>query len=128
MTTAVQFPALRPTSRTYTPGSFPTKRFNSINGAGVTRIYGSKSFDASLRMQFLLGDEDTRLVIDCWHEAKGDYTPLTLSNEVYAGITEELQGGIPTYLNWRWAEAPSVESLFPGRSRVTVNLLATLDI
>jgi len=128
MTTAVQFPALRPTSRTYTPGSFPTKRFNSINGAGVTRIYGSKSFDASLRMQFLLSDEDTRLVIDCWHEAKGDYTPLTLNSEVYAGITEDLQGGIPTYLNWRWAEAPSVESLFPGRSRVTVNLLATLDI
>ncbi len=128
MTTAIQFPALRPTSRTYTPGTFPTKRFVSVSGAGTTRIYGSKSSEARLQLQFVLGDEDVRLLVDCWHDAKGDYTPLALSSSVFTGVGEDLLGGIPTYLNWRWAEPPSVESLFPGRSRVTVNLLATLDL
>ena len=48
-----------PTKRTFSPGSYATKRFSSISGAGTTRLYGSKGFDATLRMTFLLNDDDT---------------------------------------------------------------------
>ncbi len=116
-----------PTQRSFTPGKFPTKRFNSISGAGTTRLYGSKEFDASMSMSFLLNDADTCTFMQCWRDAKGSYDTITLPDSFFAGASNVLDCTIPSYLNWRWAEPPSVESLLPGRSRVQVNLVATLD-
>jgi len=116
-----------PTKRTFRPGEFATKRFTSISGSGTTRLYGSKAFDASLQLSFMLNDADTAAFLDCWYAAKGTYDTLELPAEFLAGASDVLDSGVPDYLNWRWAEAPSVESLFPGRSRVQINLVATLD-
>lgn len=116
-----------PTRRSFNPGSYATKRFASISGAGTTRLYGSKGFDASLRLSFMLDDDDTCAVMQCWHDAKGTYDTLTLPEEFFAGSSNLLDCGVPDYLNWRWAEAPSVESVLPNRSRVQINLVATLD-
>lgn len=116
-----------PTRRTFVPGRFATKRFASISGAGTTRLYGSKAFDAQLQMTFVLSDADTCAFLKCWDSAYGDYDTITLPAEFLAGASSVLDCGVPDYLNWRWADAPSVESLFPGRSRVQVNLIATLD-
>ncbi len=116
-----------PTRRTFVPGKFATKRFNSISGSGTTRLYGSKAFDAQLQMTFVLSDADTCAFLKCWDAAYGDYDTITLPSEFLAGASSALDCGVPDYLNWRWADAPSVESLFPGRSRVQVNFTATLD-
>ncbi len=120
--------ACGPTKRTFSPGRYPTKRYNSISGAGTTRLYGSKAFDATLRMTFTLNDEDTCAVMKCWHDARGTYDTITLPDEFLAGSGDLLDCTVPDYLNWRWAEAPSVESVLPGRSRVQINLIATLDV
>ena len=116
-----------PTSRSFKPGQFATKRFTSISGAGTTRLYGSKAFDATLQMSFLLDDADTSAFLNCWNDAKGDYDTVYLPATFYSGASSVLDSAIPDYLKWRWAEAPSVESLFPGRSRVQANFIATLD-
>ena len=116
-----------PTSRRYTPGQYPTKRFNSISGAGTTRLYGSKAFDARLELSLMLKDDDVCAVMKCWHDAKGTYDTITLPPEFLVGSSDLLDCSIPDYLNWRWAEEPSVESVLPGRSRVQINLIATLD-
>ncbi len=117
-----------PTKRTFNPGNYATKRYTSISGAGTTRLYGSKGFDASLQLSFMLDDEDTCKVMQCWHDAKGTYDTLILPEEFFAGSNNLLDCGVPDYLNWRWAEAPSVESVLPNRSRVQINLVATLDV
>ena len=116
-----------PTKRTFKPGQFATKRFTSISGAGRTRLYGSKAFDATLQLSFLLSDSDTCAMLKCWNDAKGIYDTLDLPDEFLAGSSPVLNCGIPEYLKWKWAEAPSVESILPGRSRVQINLVATLD-
>lgn len=116
-----------PTRRSFAPGQYATKRFNSISGAGTTRLYGSKAFDATLEMSFLLNDADVCTVMKCWDDAYGSYDILTLPPEFFVGAGPVLDCTIPSYLNWRWAEAPSVESILPGRSRVQINLVATLD-
>lgn len=116
-----------PTRRSFKPGQFATKRFTSVSGAGTTRLYGSKAFDATLQMTFVLNDADTCAFMKCWDEAKGSYSAITLPAEFFAGDGSTLSCGIPDYLEWKWAEAPSVESLFPGRSRVQANFIATLD-
>ena len=127
---ATSFPSLDtcgPTRRSFQPGRFPTKRFDSISGAGTTRLYGSKAFDATLQLSFLLNDSDTCAFLTCWNNAYGDYDTVKLPEEFFAGSSAVLDCGVPDYLNWRWAEAPSVESILPGRSRVEVNFVATLD-
>ena len=116
-----------PTRRSFTPGGYPTKRFNSISGAGQTRLYGSKAFNATLQMSFMLNDADTCTVMKCWDDAYGSYQTIELPDSFFAGASDLLDCTVPDYLNWRWAEAPSVESILPGRSRVQINLVATLD-
>ena len=128
MTTSFgQLDTCGPTKRTFVPGQYATKRFASISGAGTTRLYGSKAFDAQLRITLLLNDEDTCTVLKCWDDAYGTYDTIELPEEFLAGSSPILDCGVPEYLNWRWAEAPSVESILPGRSRVQINLVATLD-
>lgn len=124
---SVAFPSLCPTRRSYTPGRYPTKRFNGISGSGTTRLYGSKAFDAELQLDFVVDDDGATALLDCWHQSRGGAETLDLPTNVFTGISSSLNATIPAYLSWRWADTPSVESLFPGRSRVQVKLIATLD-
>jgi len=121
------FPAVCPTRRTYTPGNYPTKKVTSINGATTTRLYGSKAYDATMSLSFLLNDTDMASLLDSWHDSRGGFYTLDLPDSVFAGVSSVLQAQIPEYLQWRWAEMPSVESVMPDRSRVQVQLIATLD-
>ena len=122
-----KFPALCPVRRTLTPGNYATKRFTAVSGAGRTRLYGSKAFDATLNLEYLLNDNELSLLLASYHNSRGSYRALTLHPEVFAGIDPVVLAQIPSYLSWRWADTPVVNSLLPGRSRVQVNLVATLD-
>ena len=123
----VTFPAVCPTRRTYTPGQYPTKKTTSINGATTTRLYGSKAFDATMNLSFLLNDAEMASLLNSWHESRGGFYTLDLPDSVFAGVSSDLQAQIPEYLQWRWAEMPSIESVMPDRSRVQAQLIATLD-
>jgi hypothetical protein len=123
----VNFPTLAPTSRNYTAGEFPTKRFNSISGAGTTRLYGSKAYNVSLSLEFVLSDTDLASVLSCYDQAKGSAYGLTLPSTIFDGMSSDVQNQIPDHVTWRWDATPQVESLFPDRSRVRVSLLGTLD-
>lgn len=123
----VDFPALCPTRRTFTPGEYPTRRFTAINGAGRTRLFGSRAFDATLELEYVLNDEDLAALLSCYHEARGSFDELVLDSAVLGGIGDSVRAEIPDYLTWRWESMPTVNSLLPGRSRVRVKLIATLD-
>lgn len=110
-----------------TPGLYPTRRFTAINGAGKTRLYGNKAFDATLNLEYVLTDDDLALLLKSYHDSYGSFTALTLGTQVWEGISPTLLAQIPSYLSWRWAETPQVDSLLPGRSRVRIKLIATLD-
>ena len=120
------FPAVSPTRRSFTPGEYPTKRFDSISGAGTTRLYGSKAFNATLDLEFLLDDAGTAAVLQSWHDSMGGAKVLTLPATLFEGMNGP-ENQIPSYLNWRWSGMPNVESVLPGRSRIRVLLVATLD-
>ena len=50
--TAVSFPALVPSSRSYSPGVFPEQQFQSQNGAVVRVRYGNQRYSSSLSLTF----------------------------------------------------------------------------
>ena len=122
-----EFPALCPTKRDFAPGRYPVRRFTAINGAGRTRIYGNAAFDATLGMQFIVNNAGLESMLECWHTANGTFDELDLPEQIYDGFSQDVQAQFRTYLVWRWAERPSVESLLNGRFRVNVNLVGTLD-
>lgn len=122
------FPALCPNKRDYAPGDFATQRFTAINGAGITRLYGSKPFDATLNLEFNVTDAELQEVLDCWDRARGSFDYVELPAEVFAGMDEAIRGQLETSLNWRWAERPTVSSQRPGFSRVKTQFIATLDV
>ncbi len=122
------FPTICPVSRRFKAAEFPTKRFTSINGAGTTRLYGNKGFDATLDVQFLVNDDNLVAIVDNWEASFGTYLPVTLPPSVIAGNDDLLDDLVPDYLEWHWAEPPSVESVNLGLHRVTVKLIAHLEI
>ena len=101
-----EFPSLCPVSRQYKAPSFATKRYTSISGAGTTRLYGSKAFDAELNLQFLVEQDTLIQIMDSWEQCYGEYLPVSLPPDAI-GISNELVDAlVPEYLEWHWAESP----------------------
>ena len=122
------FPEICPVSRQYKAPNFATKRFQSISGAGTTRLYGSKAFDAELNLQFMVDETVLVSIMDNWEASYGTYYPVTLPDEVIAGNGELLNALVPEYLEWHWAENPTVESVNLGLYRVSTRFIAQLEI
>jgi hypothetical protein len=118
------FPSQCPVRRSYTPGRYQTKRFESVSGAGTTRLYGSKAFDAQIQLEYIADDATVQAFADSWHEAMGSYIPISVPASVFG----KYQYVFPPYLEWRWAEEPSFSTIQPNLTRVNVKLIGTLEI
>lgn len=90
-------------------------------------MYGSRGYDATLSLEYLLVDADLEELLHCYNAARGEFDELDLPAEVFVGLSPGVQAEIPDYLTWRWADTPQIDSVAPGRSRVRVNLVGTLD-
>ena len=118
------FPAVKPSSRAWTPGTPPAKSFNTLSGNETRVLLGAKPIGTSLSMSFSNIKESVVLQItNHFFIAKGSYETFTLPPEVFAGMTS--YGSVtPSGLVWRYASAPSVDWVAPGIGAVSVDLVA----
>lgn len=124
------FPSIKPTGRSYTPGQFPTKTYRGLSGATVKRVFGNRAFGHSIDLQFEnISDVNTKAILDHYYGRFGSYDRFTLPDAVFSGMSATLKGVVqaPTNILWEYAEPPQVESVFNGRSTVTVRLIGELD-
>ena len=124
------FPSIRPTGRSYSPGQFPTKTYRGLSGATVKRVFGNRSFGHGIDLQFEnISDVNTKAILDHYYGQFGNHARFTLPDEVFSGTSSELKSVLqaPTNILWEYAEPPQVESVFNGRSTVTVRLIGELD-
>tara|TARA_R110002012_G_scaffold266641_1_gene450263 strand:+ start:582 stop:983 length:402 start_codon:yes stop_codon:yes gene_type:complete len=130
--TAVSFPALVPTSRSYTPGVFPEQQFQSQNGAVVRVRYGNQRYSSTLSLTFAnITDEKAESILENYVEVMGDdkYAAFTKDN-VAAGASEALIPWISetnSLLKWKYASPPSVQCVKPGLSTVTCEFIGELE-
>ena len=130
--TAVSFPALVPTSRSYTPGVFPEQKFQSQNGAVVRVRYGNQRYSSSLSLTFAnITDANAALILQNFVDVMNadNYAEFTTSN-VAAGASESLTPWIRetnSLLKWKYASPPSVASVKPGLSTVTCEFIGELE-
>lgn len=130
--TAVSFPALVPSSRSYEPGVFPETQFQAQNGAVVRVRYGNQRAGSRLSLTFAnITDTNASLILQNYVDVmSGDnYAEFTVSN-VAAGASESLTPWIRetnSLLKWKYAAPPSVTSVKPGLSTVTCEFTGELE-
>lgn len=127
---AEQFPAIKPTTRAFKLGSFPVKTYRSLSGATVKRAFGNRAYGFELQLGFdNISDATTEQLLAHYNGSSGGFERFTLPADLFAGMTDSLRGYIqaPANIRWEYAGAPEVESVFTGRSRVSITLIGELD-
>lgn len=124
------FPELRPTSRTFDPGTFPQTVFEAQNGATTVLRYGSKLVNSKLTLTFAnIPDADAEEIIAHYVDVNSDWDFVEFTNNRgLTGMNRDLRiRADPAGLRWRYMEPPQVTSVMPGISTVQCKFCAYLD-
>ena len=137
------FPAIKPSSRKYNPGQYPSVTFESLDGTKTHLRFGNKRVNATLTLGFAnITDGDVGLILDNYDDVMSvyDYVKFTDANGSLgiggAGsgyfLRKEIHNNTGTGkteqgLKWRYASPPSVTSTFKGLSNVSCSFVACLD-
>ncbi len=137
MSDIVDFPSIKPTSRTYTPGKYPQVEFVAQNGAKSVLRYGNKPVDAKLTLGFTnITDSQANEILQKYEEVNSVYKFIHFpSDSSMAGIEDETlrfrfqerDTSNNTLLRYRFDGPPTVTSVRPGRSNVQCKFVACLD-
>jgi len=132
---AVTFPTIEPTSRNFTSPKWPTSGLTTQSGVTTRRLWGSRPSQAQLGLTFTnITDDNAALILAAYHDAKGATTDLSLPSIIFNGASTNLANWLNTAstgagMKWFFTEEPpSVESVAPNRSTVTVRLVAELRL
>jgi hypothetical protein len=123
------FPALKPTARSFQLGQYPVKTYRAMSGAVVRRSFGNKAFGYTLDLEFANVPEATvNTIIGHYNGQQGGTLGFAIATAVFAGYTVTLQGKVrnPSGIEWLYAEPPSVSSVIAGISTVTVKLVGEM--
>ena len=123
------FPALKPSARSFQLGQYTVKTYRAMSGAVVRRSFGNKAFGYTLDLQFENVPEETvNTIIDHYNGQQGGTLGFAIATAVFAGYTVTLQGKVrnPSGIEWLYAEPPSVSSVIKGISTVTVKLIGEM--
>ena len=133
MATARAFPSIKPTSRSYTPGNYPSTNFESLDGTKTHIRYGNKRVNATLQLGFSgITDAQAALILANYEDVNSEWNYVTFDRGYgMAGVTDtDLLGYLKeatSGLKWRYSAPPSVTSIFPGTSNVSCSFVACLD-
>ena len=119
-----QFPAIRPSSRSFTPGMVPVNSFASVSGKETRVIMGDTMHGHTISLSFSnLQELAVRQITDHWYGRQGTALAFSLPSAVWAGWAE-YQSGITTGQQWRYTGSPSIEAVSPGIMNVSVELIS----
>lgn len=117
------FPSLAPTARSFDPGDWPIKRFNSQSGAEIRILYGSQRVNARLELSYdNITDSEAQQFLTDYYSQLGTLRTFTVPSAVTAGTSVNMSA--PSQTNWRYDAQPTVSSVRPGVSSVRVSLVA----
>lgn len=123
------FPTLRPTSRSLTFGQYPIKTYRALSGKVLRRSFGNRPFGHTLDLTFEnVVDETVNQVFDHYNAQQGGTLGFALPDSIFSGASASMISRLktPTGIEWIYAEPPSVESVFDGRSSISVKLVGEI--
>ena len=123
------FPALKPTARSFQLGQYPVKSYRAMSGATVRRSFGNKPYGYTLDLEFANVPEATvNTICDHYNGQGGGTLGFTGPAEVFAGYSSTLQGKVrtPAGIEWLYVEPPSIRSELRDRSSISVKLVGEI--
>ena len=128
------FPDLRPTSRSAKLGDWPVKTYRAQNGREMRFLYGNRRTGTELELSYEnIADSQAGDFLSHFEDVKGTYGTFDIRDETRAGWNRNAAPGSappfdpPTGNKYRYADAPQISSVRPGRSTVTVRLVSVLQ-
>ena len=122
--TVAAFPSIKPSARSWTPGTFPVSSFNTLSGFEARVLLGSNAVGTQLSLTFSnLKENEVISITDQHLLAQGSFQGFALPAAVFAGMST--YGKVtPAGFIWRYSSAPSVDWVMPGIGNVSVDLRA----
>ena len=143
MANSQNFPSIKPSSRTFTPGMYPQTEFIAQNGAKTVIMYGDKQVDAKLTLNFTnISDSQAFAILENYRQVNSIYDYVTFKqNSGVAGIGGDghtmpdgslgnlaaYVDAVPLGLRYRYDGPPTVTSVKPNISNVQCKFVACLD-
>jgi hypothetical protein len=86
------FPALKPTARSFQLGQYPVKTYRAMSGAVVRRSFGNKAFGYTLELEFANVSEATvNTIIGHYNGQQGGTLGFAIATAILAGYSVTLQ-------------------------------------
>tara|TARA_Y100000033_G_C2734771_1_gene105312 strand:- start:602 stop:1015 length:414 start_codon:yes stop_codon:yes gene_type:complete len=135
---AAVFPSMKPSSRSFAMGDVPSTTYTSLSGVVFRRAYGNKQTGHTLNLTFKnVGDTSelksgagtAKEIVDHYVNCNGTFESFLLPDRLFDGMSDGLEGLIqaPSNIKWRYASAPSVQSVVSGVSTVSVRLIGEIE-
>lgn len=117
------FPALKPSSRSFTPGSYPNTPFKSWSGAESRVRHGNVMLESSLRLTFT-GINETQMlsILTHYQGQRGNYESFVLPNDVWSGVGSVSDYSLSGY-RWCYTEPPIITDLPCGGHIVELSMV-----
>jgi hypothetical protein len=114
------FPALQPSTRTFTPGRYPHSEIPTLSGLQTRVRTSNVLLDQRLRLTFTALTEAEMLSIRTHYLGQqGRFLSFTIPNELLSGTTTP-SSFTPTGYSWIYADRPQIQDI--GLQRYTVTL------
>tara|TARA_Y100000361_G_C11076116_1_gene298382 strand:- start:471 stop:860 length:390 start_codon:yes stop_codon:yes gene_type:complete len=127
---AVDFPTLKPTSRTFESGDFPVKTFKAQNGAEHRILYGSRRTNMKMSLTFAnITDDEAQQILDHYDSVQGTFGTVIIQRaDGKAGWTgaEAALGAGAHGNSFRYEGPPQVLAVRRGLSTVTVKFIGVI--
>ena len=116
------FPALTPSSRTYTPGGIPESTQTSLTGARTGFRRGNRTVDQRLSLSFRnLTESQVNEIKTHFIDRQGTFDIFFLPTDVWSGYSTAPVAALGNTV-WRYAETPIITDGIVGRWGVEVEL------
>ena len=136
----IQFPNIKPSARSFTPGKYPSTDFESLDGTKTHIRFGNKAINAQLSLSFSnISDGDVIVILNNYQDVNSDWDYVTFNKDSAGlqGLSDNHNGLLLEYwmqngsneagLKWRYTGPPTVTSTFNGLSNVSCSFVACLD-
>ena len=109
------FPALIPSTRSYSPGEFPHTAHPLLSGSEIRVRHSNTVLGVRLRLTFTaITSADLLAVRNHYRDRQGGFLPFAIPAELLSGVTTPADF-TPTGHQWRYAARPSVTDVpIPG--------------
>lgn len=83
------FPALLPSTRTFSPGSYPQSQYLAMSGLQTLVGHSTAMISSQLRLTFIgLSESEKNAISAHYHGQQGSFLPFVVPSEIFSGFPE----------------------------------------